>query len=59
MNKIILVASYRLYLEILPSKACGFMRPENHWCQILPRPGSTSSTWAARSSRKTSSPTSA
>ena len=33
-NRIILVASYRLYLEMLPSKACGFMRPENHWCQI-------------------------
>ncbi len=33
-NRIILVASYRLYLEILPSKACGFMRPENHWCRI-------------------------
>ncbi|MEX2682806.1 MAG: hypothetical protein Q6373_014545 [Candidatus Sigynarchaeota archaeon] len=33
-NKIILVGSYRLYLEILPSKSCGFMRQENHWCRI-------------------------
>ena len=33
-NKIILVGSYRLYLEILPSRACGFMRQDNRWCRI-------------------------
>jgi hypothetical protein len=34
LNHVILVASYRLYLEIHPAKACDFMRPNNHWCQI-------------------------
>lgn len=33
-NSIILVGSYRLYLEYLPNKACGFMCVENRWCRI-------------------------
>ncbi|MBN2151679.1 MAG: hypothetical protein JW839_09550 [Candidatus Lokiarchaeota archaeon] len=33
-NRVILVGSYRIYLEMLPSNACGFMRQENHWCMI-------------------------